>query len=494
MKYFFTILILIIPLISFAQFTVSITPANGSLNVPLNTTITLQFNQAFDSTKGFAYSNIQEWGDYSISSDRRTYSYEATLSPNTTYFLYIQNFQSETGDKQQTPIITYFTTASAFPNLSVSGVVQSGENPTTSANSLVFISNNNPMQSDGSPDFVMATITDNSGNYTIPYLTNGSYYLMAAKEVDGIEGIDPREGDGPDVLSNVDSVVVNNANISGKTLTFKHKYTFAQARDIASVLTIGNPGADSLRRVEAYNVDSTGAARKWDFYYVGNMPNNSHRVKVDYFENGIREIENGFAIFLAVVPIFDPAYAANSTTFIANAENAGGREFRRSLPAGGYFNIYSMLGPLINSPFTRQMPEQHTAFWVANYIKDWYVGEQLYTDGMIFIGDKITGQILKVTNVNNAISNSPEGFSLSQNYPNPFNPNTVISYRLSVVSDVTLKVYDLLGREIATLVNEQKSAGIHSVTFNASNLPSGIYIYRLQAGKYTESKKMILMK
>ncbi len=85
-------------------------------------------------------------------------------------------------------------------------------------------------------------------------------------------------------------------------------------------------------------------------------------------------------------------------------------------------------------------------------------------------------------------------FSLSQNYPNPFNPNTVISYRLPVTSNVTLKVYDILGREVATLVNEEKPAGEYEVEFDGSALPSGIYFYQLRARQYSETKKMILLR
>jgi glucuronoarabinoxylan endo-1,4-beta-xylanase len=81
-----------------------------------------------------------------------------------------------------------------------------------------------------------------------------------------------------------------------------------------------------------------------------------------------------------------------------------------------------------------------------------------------------------------------------QNYPNPFNPSTVISYQLPVTGYVTLKIYDLLGSEIATLVNGEIEAGYHEVNFDASKLSSGIYFYRLQAGNVVDMKKVILMK
>ena len=85
-------------------------------------------------------------------------------------------------------------------------------------------------------------------------------------------------------------------------------------------------------------------------------------------------------------------------------------------------------------------------------------------------------------------------FNLDQNYPNPFNPSTKISYSIKEEGLVTLKVYDVLGMEIATLVNENKPAGIYEVEFKASQLPSGMYIYKLQAGSFTNIKKMLLTK
>lgn len=85
-------------------------------------------------------------------------------------------------------------------------------------------------------------------------------------------------------------------------------------------------------------------------------------------------------------------------------------------------------------------------------------------------------------------------YSLGQNYPNPFNPTTLIKYSVAERGNVSLKVYDMLGREVATLVNGTKDAGSYEVNFNASNLASGVYIYKIQAGKFTQSKKMMLLK
>jgi hypothetical protein len=85
-------------------------------------------------------------------------------------------------------------------------------------------------------------------------------------------------------------------------------------------------------------------------------------------------------------------------------------------------------------------------------------------------------------------------YSLSNNYPNPFNPSTKISYTIPQRSNVSLKVFNLLGSEVASLVNEEKSAGVYQIEFNAANLSSGIYFYKLQADTFVETKKMILLK
>jgi hypothetical protein len=94
----------------------------------------------------------------------------------------------------------------------------------------------------------------------------------------------------------------------------------------------------------------------------------------------------------------------------------------------------------------------------------------------------------------NEISSFPHQHSLSQNYPNPFNPTTIIRYQIPELSFVTIKVYDVLGNKIITLVNEEKPIGNYEVEFDAINLPSGIYFYRLQAGSFIETKKMVLIK
>jgi hypothetical protein len=125
---------------------------------------------------------------------------------------------------------------------------------------------------------------------------------------------------------------------------------------------------------------------------------------------------------------------------------------------------------------------------VGEYSRTWYDG-------------------ISYASVNTAVSVEetkvlPTAFGLGQNYPNPFNPTTAISYQLSAVSSVTLKVFDLLGREVATLVNDERGAGTYTAIWDASGSPSGVYVYRLQVRTlsggqrsiFVNSRKMVLIR
>lgn len=114
-------------------------------------------------------------------------------------------------------------------------------------------------------------------------------------------------------------------------------------------------------------------------------------------------------------------------------------------------------------------------------------------DGVIdLIADEVQARGVILPSVENYLV--PKDFELSQNYPNPFNPSTTIEYSIPKDANVSLKIFDVLGKEVATLENSHKSAGTYIVNWNASNFSSGIYFYRITAGNFTETKKMFLVK
>ena len=164
-----------------------------------------------------------------------------------------------------------------------------------------------------------------------------------------------------------------------------------------------------------------------------------------------------------------------------NDNGIGGGIFSTSTSANSFTQF--------NLPITYVSSETPDSAGIAIYIGPTvgaHSGSTFYIDDLSFSGG--------ATAVNENPAHVPDKFRLMQNYPNPFNPSTNISYQLPKSSFVTLKVYDILGNEITTLVNEEKSPGTYSISFNASNLPSGIYFYVMQAGNFYKVNKMTLLK
>jgi parallel beta-helix repeat protein len=118
----------------------------------------------------------------------------------------------------------------------------------------------------------------------------------------------------------------------------------------------------------------------------------------------------------------------------------------------------------------------------------WGLGTVLSDMGAYGGGDSVD------VGIEEQLSPIPRSFALFQNYPNPFNPATTIKYDLPIASDVTIEIYDILGRKAKTLIQEKQQAGYHSIVWNAYGFSSGMYFYRIQAGDYIETKKMLLLK
>lgn len=152
-----------------------------------------------------------------------------------------------------------------------------------------------------------------------------------------------------------------------------------------------------------------------------------------------------------------------------------GHGVRRSTDAGLTWNDYNNGLPYLNTFTVRTAAGQSNKLYVSTF------------GGSVYGVD----QTMNFVKVQKSI---PLTFSLAQNFPNPFNPTTVITYQLPLTDYVTLKIYDVLGTEVATLVSEHQSAGNHSTTLNLSNLPSGVYFYSLREGSYSETKKLVLLK
>lgn len=173
----------------------------------------------------------------------------------------------------------------------------------------------------------------------------------------------------------------------------------------------------------------------------------------------------------------------------ATEVNNYGFNVERKLPQTDWTNVGFVFGSGNSNSPKSYFYEDSTDLQQAIYH---YRLKQIDNDGVFKHSDSI--EISTITKIENEQQPLP-GFSLEQNFPNPFNPKTVISWQLPVGSYVTLKVYDILGKEVATLVNGEQSPGRYSIKFDAANsLPSGVYFYQLRAGKFVETKKFILTK
>ena len=168
-----------------------------------------------------------------------------------------------------------------------------------------------------------------------------------------------------------------------------------------------------------------------------------------------------------------------------------GRIYNYSISISSDHNNWITIIPQATSALNEEWTIDEFPPVSARYVQVHFINNNQSTWAGLWEGE-IWGT--NVTIIDPADNNSPNGFALSQNYPNPFNPSTTINYSIPASSFVTLKVYDVLGNEVAKLVNDQKLAGSYQIMFNAVNLPSGIYFYRLQAGSFIETKKMILLK
>ena len=169
-------------------------------------------------------------------------------------------------------------------------------------------------------------------------------------------------------------------------------------------------------------------------------------------------------------------------------------EIPNSLWFGDADGIGYVFGP-VEEPITLELTGLDENYYVMVSVEDSGRAGGVVLEGFLADGEVINYQItLNPVSVEQVNSIIPQKFNLAQNYPNPFNPSTKINWQSPVASHQTLKVYDVLGNEVATLVDEFRNAGAYEVIFDAAQLASGIYFYKLQTGSFVEIKKMILMK
>lgn len=240
---------------------------------------------------------------------------------------------------------------------------------------------------------------------------------------------------------------------------------------IDSLISIINPDA-KLLWLWADSIDLNGTSISWN-YKFGDYSNDIHTY---YFLHSTIDSVNYDSLNHLVIPgsMYIDSSWIDSDSAIIIAENKGGKDFRES--HNNNFNVFARLGkPLV--PYS-------TNQWYFFYTSLDDPPDDLY----IYFnaaGDSIAGV--------KSMNKIPNDFLLYQNYPNPFNSSTIFSFYLSSNTFISLKIFDLNGREIETIISQRLSRGNHNVQWESTKLSSGVYFYRLESNNFTKVKKMVLL-
>ena len=503
-KYLLFILLAFIPCFVYAQFdVVSTQPANNAKSVPLTTTISVTFSEALDTAalnqyrEQAWYANLDSVLSRGYSADMKTTFANVVLAPNHSYFLAFTYVKALSGAIISTPYVFYFTTGADFSPYSVSGNVFSGSTGVTAENAIVALSVNSVIKSDR-PQFVAWANVNSNGSYTLPNIPNGMYWPIAAKDVDNNGQIDPT--DGIDVLAIGDSVVVAGASLTNIGLTFLRigPSTFHQAVTIADSLSKTLPSDKVLKQITSWNVDSSGKSTNWEFSYSVNGNTSGQTIHVNPYVSSVEITNQGnFNGIKYLRTLSNPSLAAASATIIANVENAGGRQFRaKPHLVTVQFEASMTLGDQTNNQYSMLVPDFSQNYWGVTYAFGYNVNDTTWQEleSRYFLCNFTSGAIIASTSVAPSTGDQPKSFALYQNYPNPSNPSTTISYTIPSRSYVTISVFNTLGQKVAELVNGDKAAGTYAVRFDAAGLASGVYLYRIQAGSFVQTKKLVIMK
>jgi methionine-rich copper-binding protein CopC len=503
MKRFSTLLLVaaVVSSVAFGQLTItSTTPTNGTTNVSLSTTVSITFSAPLDDSWGLnmdrgAFTNADITGSPTYSLDKRTVNFPVTLTAGQVYFFVVSYAKAGDGTTLTVPYVFYFTPGSAFPTTTVSGTVTAGTAGVDPSHCLVVLSRTDPNNDD--PDLFMGTVAEASGAFTLPYVANGGYYPIAAKDVDNDGSINAKSGD---ALGFSDSITVSGTNITGVQIALRSypSLYWQAAIDSAAVLAAALPADRELRFVQAWNIDSLGRSPEWSFFYVSPSLSIGAEIQIRNMSTSVNMLDPWWYSWMtSMKPITNLAGAASASAFITNVENAGGRLFRREAhPDSLTLSTHIYLGDLANSELGHLVTNNNILYWGAVYT--WGVEKETTYTGyksMHFLGDYFNGFILGTTDVRPVETGTvPEKMALQQNYPNPFNPATKIGFSLPVAGQASLKVFNLVGQEVATLFEGTYDRGTYEVQFDGARLPSGMYIYVLRSNGSTLVQKMALVK
>jgi phosphodiesterase/alkaline phosphatase D-like protein len=444
----------------------------------------------------------------------------------TSYFLDVSTasdfstFLSDYNGKEVGNVTSYDITA-LDPNTTYYYRVRSTDGTATTSNSnIITVGTLVP-----APNALAATNITSTGFTANWETSSGStgYWLDVATAEDFsafVEGYNNKE------VGNVTTLNVTSLN-AGTKYYYRVRGSSANGASVNSnVITVETSGVALPVALNPTNITADGFTANWSFPEtpISFFLDISTKEDFSTFVEGYNSKEAGTVTSLVVSGL----NASTVYYYRLHASTSGGIS-----PNSNVISVITLLGAPIAKPATNIAATSFTANWeVTSGVTTYWLDVSTSSDFSLLVNgydNKPVGKVgsYEVTSLNpntiyyyrvsssnsfgtspysetitvtpvvgiqDASSTLPTKYDLLQNYPNPFNPSTIIKYQLPESGFVTIKVYNITGSEICTLVSETKSAGTHEVRFNASNLTSGTYIYKIQSGKFSQTKKMLLLK
>ena len=484
-------------------------------SVDIGDTISITFNSPIDTVENFRsgenlFANFNEDTEFWFSEDLTAVYFVPVYEADTYYYIVHLGLKLADGTRQSEPLHIEFATSDAYGGIVVSGTVLFNNDLSPASNTLVGLFNGRVDDEETYP--VHATLTDSLGNYAISGVANGTYFPVAVKDYNEDGRIDPEHGD---LIAKGDSIIVDGGDVDEIDLLLKEVIRVRFARAKALVDSIKNGvlfNSLKLYYVDAWGVDSLARASEWEFLFINTFTQQLFRVEVNpdgyRFEQMDQNFFNWIRNFRALGDSLSVASLPDS--FLTRIERRIGRVLRhRILPDSLELEVRLSLGDVTRDGFRDFVPDTSRFYWGLRYgfynnnrqdsvdegnslAKSARVSSEFVDQ--LFLADYKTGEEVAVTDVKRNINSIPQDYLLEQNYPNPFNPSTKIRYSIPNNEFVSLKIYNILGSEVATLVNQKQAGGSYEVSFNGTDMTSGIYFYQISTSNFTQVNKMMLIK
>jgi hypothetical protein len=477
----------------------SSSPADGSISVPLVGTVSFSFNLPLDTLArygedGYSVSALHDEdslviGQVTYSSDLCTVIFHVTHTANTDFVWIVTGARSQNGQSLATPFALNYTTASSHGIREVSGSVsyQGGWPPSGTMVALF----DGPLFADEGGNARLGAVVIGNGSYAAHYVRDGVYWPLTAQDLNGDGLIDPFSDlmgfYDPNQDGQADSIVVSGSDVSGITMELRQFFMAVTAReylDQAITLAAAYAPDQQLRMVAsmADTVGLDGTCFGWSYVFYSLSQGRASSVIVTSF---FAQVDTENAPEFPPTMLNVPLDFVDSDVAISVAEANGGSQYRaqhdvewRWARGGNFTWIYPQDTTRVfwMIEYGYRVPDSSDAIWRA-YV-DMRTGQLLYADPVTAEG----------------LPSLPQSYLVLEAYPNPFNASTTIAYDLPREGRISLRVFDLLGREVALLKDGLLEAGTHGETFNGSGLASGIYFARLDAGAFSQTKKLMLLK